>query len=89
MATVPFYHECMTAAGFEAIESLDISDSVKPTLRAWKENVALNLERIEGLLEPQAIDDFLKTCDILEQFFDQNLLGYSLIRAHKNAQASE
>ena len=88
MATVPFYHECMTAAGFEAIESLDISDSVKPTLRAWKENVALNLERIEGLLEPQAIDDFLKTCDILEQFFDQNLLGYSLIRAHKNAQVS-
>jgi 27-O-demethylrifamycin SV methyltransferase len=89
MATVPFYHECMTAAGFQAIESLDISDSVKPTLRAWKENVALNLERIEALLEPQAIDDFLKTCDILEQFFDQNLLGYSLIRAHKNVQVSE
>ncbi len=89
MATVPFYRECLAEVGFDSIETLDISDSVKPTLCAWKENVDSNIESIETLLEPKAIDDFLRTCDILAQFFDQNLLGYGLIRARKSGQVSE
>ena len=83
MSTMSYYRQCMSDIGFQDIEVIDISDRAKPTLAAWKENVDLHLQRIHSLLSAEAIDDFLRACDILQGFFDRGLMGYGMIRATK------
>ena len=83
MSTMPYYRQCLEESGFADIEVHDVSEQVKPTLAAWKENIALHRTRHENLLPPGAIDDFVTTCDILQRFFDDGVMGYGLLRAVK------
>ena len=83
MATMLEYRDTLDQCGFGEIEMWDVSDQVKPTLRAWKENVDLHRHSIERFLSPGDIEDFVESCDIVEDFFARDLMGYGMIRAGK------
>ena len=81
MSTMPYYVDCLAQTGFDEIEVLDVTSQAKPTLAAWKQNVGIHREQIRQHLSPSAVDDFVMTCDIIENFFNQGLMGYGMIRA--------
>jgi 27-O-demethylrifamycin SV methyltransferase len=83
METLETYDRLLHNAGFIDIEIVDISLQAKPTLTHWQNNIQENRENILKHLSNSALDNFLLSCDILREFFENNLLGYGLIKAKK------
>jgi 27-O-demethylrifamycin SV methyltransferase len=84
MAPMDSYREVMLANGFEAVKMLDVSQRARPTLARWKENVEDNRVKIEQYLDNAQVVSFLSACDILDDFFRRDLLGYGLIKARRH-----
>ena len=89
METMSKYKELLGLAGFVEIETRDISAQAQPTLSAWKKNVDVHLAHIQNYLSQAAIDNFMASCDILEDFFEQGLMGYGMIRATRPGLAEQ
>jgi len=83
METLEYYERQLSAQGFQDVEVVDISAEVKRTLTEWRKNTVSNRDNIRKWLSDKAIDNFLLSCDILFDFFDNRILGYGLARATK------
>ena len=83
METLAFYERKLSEQGFKDIEVIDISAKVVRTLTEWKENTVSNKDQILKFLDQEAIDDFLRSCDILSNFFNGRVLGYGLAKGVK------
>jgi 27-O-demethylrifamycin SV methyltransferase len=83
MEPLEYYCQILEEAGFSEIETFDISKQVIPTLMHWKNNVIQNRKNILGLLTEEEIEIFLHSCEIINNFFENNILGYGLIKAKK------
>ena len=49
----------------------------------WRGKITQNYEKIRQIFPKKNIDEFLMTCDITEEFYRNNILGYALIKAVK------
>ena len=81
--TLDYYQNKLKAAGFTTVHILDISEKVFPTMVHWRKNITQNYEKIRQIFPKEKVDDFLRACDITEQFYRNSILGYGLVKAVK------
>jgi len=83
METLKFYTQELKNAGFSEIKTVDISSSVTPTFKNWKKNIDQNQKNLKQCFGQTRINDFLLSCEIIKNLFDNNILGYGLVKATK------
>jgi 27-O-demethylrifamycin SV methyltransferase len=81
--TLDYYQKKLEAAGFSEVETIDISEKVFPTMAHWRKNITQNYEKIRQIFPKEKIDEFLRACDITEEFYRNSILGYGLVKAVK------
>ena len=83
LETLSHYKEIFQSCGLDDIRLTDISQQVIPTINYWKINVSQNADRLAEYVSREAIDNFDKSCDILEKVYRDGLWGYGLISGQK------
>jgi 27-O-demethylrifamycin SV methyltransferase len=83
METLDFYEAVMRRQGFRALQRIDISREVYPTLDKWKENLERHRVSLAALLPAQDLDNFARSCDVLKKFFAGDILGYGIVTGVK------
>jgi 27-O-demethylrifamycin SV methyltransferase len=83
LRTLEFYSDLFTEAGYVDVKTIDISKNVIPTLSYWKENLRNNENLIRESFSNLEYDEFLKSCDILENLYTNNRWGYGIIIGSK------
>jgi len=77
------YRRVAELVGLEVRESIDISDSVFPTLVHWRRKLEANAEEVRALIGDEGVEHFRASCDILPTLWKERLFGYGLIAAVK------
>lgn len=86
--TLEFYSQLLHETGFGSIVSRDISSEALPTLKHWKENCLKNKDDLLKHISAEKFTDFVFSCDILQEFIENKVLGYGIVKAEKtNRQA--
>lgn len=83
METLDFYRDHLQAAGMASITLRDISAQTRPTFAHWRRNADSFAGTLQGNFDSLALEQFNRSCEVLEQFWDKDILGYGLISAHK------
>ena len=73
----------MRSQGFGCIKMQDISLEAFPTLEKWKENLEHHRQKLAAHFNVEEIDNFYRSCDILTEFFTQELFGYGMVKGVK------
>jgi cyclopropane fatty-acyl-phospholipid synthase-like methyltransferase len=81
--TIDYYRDLFAKIGLEDIQVLDISQHVVQTAIAWKENVFKNMATIAEVLPQEHINDFIFSCELLEQLYSEKIWGYGVISGIK------
>ena len=85
MEPLESYASTLEELGADLLDSTDISDQTLPTFAAWRANVGRNADVLADLLGEQGVDDFVRSCDVLESFWHDRTLGYGILSAAKPA----
>jgi len=81
--TLGNYCDLLIEAGFNRVTAIDVSEKTLPTMTRWKEN-ALRYMRGQGKDFPKkVVETFIRGCAIDEEFMQQGLYGYGMVRAAK------
>jgi cyclopropane fatty-acyl-phospholipid synthase-like methyltransferase len=83
LETPEFYKQLMLEQGFKNVQLINISKEVIRTVTKWKENALEHKENILKLVDDNAYNDFLRSYDIIHNFFINDVLGYCLIKGDK------
>lgn len=83
LETLEVYQSLFEDAGLTDIEILDISSEVKPTLQHWKSNALHFLEDLKEPSQRTSLEDFAKSCDILDVFYGDGTWGYGCVVGRK------
>jgi len=83
METLETYESWCRECGFLTIEIENLSDCARPTFARWRENAARFERRILPLIGRERLDQFIRSCSVLERLWDEGILGYGLIAARK------
>jgi 27-O-demethylrifamycin SV methyltransferase len=83
METLGYYQTTMRAQGFENIESRDIGREAFPTLKKWQQNLEGNRALLRERLSDEDVQNFARSCEILEELFARELLGYGILSGRK------
>ncbi len=86
METLEYYDRELRPAGFSNIKTVDISQWVRPTLRHWRTNMANRKSDILQYFSNEDFNSFLLSCDIIDTFLKDKILGYGLVRAEKKGE---
>lgn len=84
LITLDQYQELFLKAGFAEVQLVDISQEVIPTLEAWRQNLVENKPKILESFSAGDFDNFVKSCDILEDLYQGSRWGYGIVVAKKN-----
>ena len=87
LATPEEYRQAVRMAGLELIRECDLTERVLPTFGCWRERARRERERVIPLIGDAGLATFLAGCDVMEQFFAEGIVGYSLIAARKPPEA--
>lgn len=82
METLDVYQELMTDAGLVVDDVEDLTAATRPTFDRWRSNAEANTES-RMLLGDEGYDAFVESTHVLESMWDDGLLGYGIIGAHK------
>ena len=85
MEPLEFYCEQLNHQVLEVISQSDISPATFPTFNRWRQNAQHNREAVSDMIGGRAWEQFFLSCDVLEQFWHEDILGYGIICAKKNA----
>lgn len=85
MEPLDFYRGRFEAGGLHVDDQSDITKETSPTFDRWRQNANRNRESVIAKIGEEAWRKFLLSCDLLEQFWRDNILGYGIISAHKPA----
>jgi cyclopropane fatty-acyl-phospholipid synthase-like methyltransferase len=83
METLDFYTEGLASQGFVDVRTVDVSKSVNPTLRHWRDNLTQNEAKILECISTEQLSQFRSSIDVLSDFFASEILGYGLVSAMK------
>ena len=84
MEVLDYYDRELRQAGFSNVETVDISKRVRPTPKHWRENMANRKSDILQHFSEDDFNNFLLSCDIIDTFLKDKILGYGLVRAEKS-----
>jgi cyclopropane fatty-acyl-phospholipid synthase-like methyltransferase len=77
------YAELATAAGLEVDEQTDLTAATRPTFARWRDNAERHRDEVVAALGEEDWRRFVESCDVLERFWDEGVLGYGLLAAAK------
>jgi 27-O-demethylrifamycin SV methyltransferase len=83
MEPIEKYREYCVAAGLGDIGVEDLTAATRPTLLAWGGNARHHREALLPLLGRAGLDDFVRGCEVLLEFWDTGRMGYALIAARR------
>ncbi|HEX2896106.1 MAG TPA: methyltransferase domain-containing protein [Marmoricola sp.] len=83
MEPLASYTSTLEDLGMKITDSTDISDETLPTFAAWRANVTAHESALVGLLGRQGVDDFVRSTEVLEAFWQDHTLGYGILTAAK------
>ncbi|MBN1534475.1 MAG: methyltransferase domain-containing protein [Spirochaetes bacterium] len=75
------YCNGLREAGFREITVRDITAETVRTLRCWRDNAKASGVVAPGRFSEKEAMEFMRACDILEDFFARGIFGYALISA--------
>ncbi|MEP5567768.1 MAG: methyltransferase domain-containing protein [Halioglobus sp.] len=85
METLAFYQSQLEGNQLQLEHARDISIETLATFGHWRENARANRSQVEQHIGEQACDSFLASCDVLESFWQESIMGYGIISASKAA----
>jgi 27-O-demethylrifamycin SV methyltransferase len=85
MEPLLFYRQQFESSGLRITAESDISTPTYPTFDRWRQNATENRESVCRMIGERAWEQFLLSCDVLDQFWQKDILGYGIICAHKSA----
>jgi len=85
METLEFYSEQLEGNHLQVECARNITRETLPTFARWRENALHNRANVEHYIGDQAWEHFLASCNVLESFWQQNIMGYGIISARKPA----
>lgn len=77
------YCNVLIEAGFREVTVIDITQQTLPTMRSWKENALRSDNGETHTFSLEDVRQFAYGCEILEDFFNNGVLGYGMLRAMK------
>mgnify|MGYP005639837725 CR=1 FL=1 len=83
MEPLEYYCQILKETGYSDVETVNISEHVIPTLKHWKKNIKQNRKIVLKHLNKSEIEIFIRSCEILDYFFKNNMIGYGLVKAKK------
>ena len=83
LETPEFYKHLMLEQGFKNVQLINISKEVIRTATKWKENALERKENILKLMDDNEYNNFLTSCDIIHNFFINDVFGYCIIKGEK------
>ena len=83
MESLAQYRDLALQCGLEPGESVDVSARTRQTFEKWRENAVANAERVSSIIGPEALDQFIASCEVLEALWDEGILGYAVIAVDK------
>jgi 27-O-demethylrifamycin SV methyltransferase len=84
MEPLTFYRQQFESNGLRVTAESDISKPTFPTFHRWRQNANTNRESVCGMIGERAWEQFMLSCDILERFWQDGILGYGIISACKD-----
>jgi 27-O-demethylrifamycin SV methyltransferase len=63
----------------DADASVDLTAATRPTFARWRANAERHHERVVAEIGEQALQAFVRSCAVLERFWDDGTLGYGLV----------
>jgi len=82
-----YYVRAFEHCGYEDIQAIDISNRVTPTIRHWRDNAITNRAALVEHVSRQDVDDFVRSCDILQELYSSGAWGYGIISGRKSSPA--
>jgi 27-O-demethylrifamycin SV methyltransferase len=83
METLEFYQRQCEINQLTLSSSRNISTATLPTFSRWQQNALLNKEKVINILDETAWQKFFDSCEVLEKFWHQEILGYGILAACK------
>ncbi|HEY6132055.1 MAG TPA: methyltransferase domain-containing protein [Halioglobus sp.] len=78
-----FYRQQFELNGLHVAAESDISKPTFPTFSRWRQNAMGKRESVCEMIGGRAWEQFLLSCDVLEKFWQEDILGYGIISAYK------
>jgi len=85
MQPLELYADLMSGAGLSVDVTEDLSDLTLPTFDRWRRNADQHEAEVIAALGHEGMDEFRKSCDILESLWQDGTFGYGLIAAQRPA----
>jgi 27-O-demethylrifamycin SV methyltransferase len=82
---IDYYVDTAARYGLSADRADDLTSQTLPTFDRWRANAEQHRDAVLDALGQDAFDAFVRSCDILEQFWRDGTFGYGLISWHKTA----
>jgi 27-O-demethylrifamycin SV methyltransferase len=77
------YIPLFESSGLKDIEILDLSNQVTPTIECWRDNVKNNRRELSEFVSDDHVERFIRSCEILEEYFKSDVWGYGYIIGEK------
>jgi 27-O-demethylrifamycin SV methyltransferase len=78
-----YYADAAERHGLAVERRDDLTQATLPTFDRWRANAERHREETVAALGAESYDAFVRSCDILEQFWRDGTFGYGLIAAAK------
>lgn len=79
------YVSWLEEAGLRVEVAEDLSAVTLPTFAAWRANAELYRDQVVELIGESGLEDFVRSCDILESLWRDGTFGYAMAAASKPA----
>ncbi len=77
------YNRLCEQSGLRVVQETDLTTETRPTFAWWRTNAERHRDEVVALLGEEDWDRFVRSCDVLQDFWDDGTLGYGLIAAAK------
>lgn len=84
MEPLEFYQQNFKSLGLTVAAASDISQETYPTFDRWRVNAIANRVSVSSNIGEHAWEKFLASCSVLEKFWQEDILCYGIVSAHKN-----
>jgi ubiquinone/menaquinone biosynthesis C-methylase UbiE len=77
------YCNGLIEAGFSEVTAINITEKTLPTMRRWIQNARAGGEKTMGDFTRKDVMQFIRGCEVLDEFFRNGIAGYGMMMAKK------
>lgn len=77
------YCNGLVEAGFHEVTAVNITEKTLPTMQRWGQNARTSGDKTIGDFTRKDVQQFIRGCEVLDEFFRKGIVGYGMLRAKK------